>query len=108
VSRIGRWASTNSAIVRLWSGGGAEYARHVHGLVSHQLSVEVASFESKFRLADHDETCVERATVFVDDDTEWIFSELEIRGIEIGLEHHVRVFEPQAFIKSVDSGTAEI
>lgn len=109
VDAIQAWADTNNAIIRLWSGGGAKYARHVYQQVKARISFPVESFETKFTLASHDSSCSEQnVSAFIDDDVPWINGGLRNFRLATGLENHVRVFEPQQFIDSVHIGDYRI
>lgn len=109
VAAINVWAEANNAMVRLWSGGGANYARHVYELVKDRVPFEVESFQAKFHLAKHDSVCSEtNVTGFVDDQPDWILGGLRNRGLTAGLESHIRIFEPYSFTESVAAGDLAI
>ena len=54
INAINAWTASNNALVRLWSGGGADYAHHVYRQLKNQLPFPVDSFETKFSLAKHE------------------------------------------------------
>ncbi|MCH8910557.1 MAG: hypothetical protein IH867_07435 [Chloroflexi bacterium] len=92
------WLQKYPSEVRIWSGGGAEYAMQVFGKVKNEVPFSVTHFASKHDLEPEDQSCGSDRFVFVDDDPMSIIIEMGWLGHDMTGTGPHQVFEVQDFI----------
>ena len=92
------WLESNPSEVRIWSGGGAEYAMQVFSKVKNEVPFNVTHFASKFHLEPEDQSCGSVRFVFIDDDPRSIITEMGWLGHDVSETGPYQVFEVQDFI----------